>query len=39
VAALTILVVSIGVVLSSLHLARAERLRQKQISAAFQAES
>jgi len=39
VAALTILVVSIGVILSSLHMARAERLRQKQISAAFQAEA
>ncbi len=37
VAALTILVVSIGVVLSSLQLARVERLRQKQISVAFQA--
>jgi putrescine transport system permease protein len=39
VAALTILVVSIGVVLSSLHIARMERLRQKQISAAFQPEA
>jgi putrescine transport system permease protein len=39
VAALTILVVSIGVILSSLYIARAERLRQKQISAAFQAET
>ena len=35
VAALTILVVSIAVVLSSLHMARKERLRQKEISAAF----
>ena len=35
VAAITIAVVSIGVVLSSLHLARAERLRQKEISAAY----
>ncbi|MYM29846.1 ABC transporter permease subunit [Duganella sp. CY15W] len=32
VAALTILVVSIGVIASSLYIARAERLRQKQIS-------
>jgi putrescine transport system permease protein len=39
VAALTILVVSMGVILSSLYIARAERLRQKQISAAFQAET
>jgi putrescine transport system permease protein len=39
VAALTILVVSIGVILSSLHMARAERVRQKQISAAFNAEN
>jgi len=39
VAALTILVVSIGVILSSLYIARAERLRQRQISAAFQAET
>ncbi|CAN7733433.1 ABC transporter permease subunit [Duganella sp. LjRoot269] len=35
VAALTILVVSIGVIASSLYLARAERLRQRQVSAAF----
>ena len=35
VAALTIAVVSIAVVLSSLHMARKERLRQKEISAAF----
>ncbi len=39
VAALTILVVTIGVVLSSWHIVRSERLRQKQISAAFQAEA
>ncbi len=39
VAALTILVVSIGVILSSLYIARAERLRQRQISAAFNAEA
>jgi putrescine transport system permease protein len=38
VAALTILVVSIGVIVSSWHIVRSERLRQKQISAAFQAE-
>ena len=38
VAALTILVVSIGVIASSLYMARAERLRQKQIAAAFKAE-
>jgi putrescine transport system permease protein len=37
VAALTILVVSIGVIASSLYLARAERLRQRQVSAAFKA--
>lgn len=37
VATLTILVVSAGVILSSIYLARAERLRQKQISTAFQA--
>lgn len=37
VAALTILVVSIGVVASSLYLARGQRLRQKQIAAAMQA--
>lgn len=36
VAALTILAVSLAVILSSLYMARAERLRQKQISAAFQ---
>ncbi len=36
IAALTILVVSMAVIISSLYLARAERLRQKQISAAFQ---
>ena len=36
VAALTILVVSIGVIASSLYLARAERVRQKQIAAAMQ---
>lgn len=39
VAALTILVVTIGVILSSWHIVRSERLRQKQISAAFQAET
>jgi putrescine transport system permease protein len=39
VAALTILVVTIGVVLSSWYIVRSERLRQKQISAAFQAEA
>lgn len=38
IAAITIAVVSAGVVLWSLHIARTERLRQKQISAAFQAE-
>ncbi|MBC3935916.1 ABC transporter permease [Undibacterium rugosum] len=37
IATLTILVVSAGVILSSLYLARAERLRQKQISLAVQA--
>jgi putrescine transport system permease protein len=37
VAALTILVVSIGVIASSLMMARAARLRQKQIAAAFKA--
>ena len=37
VAALTILVVSIGVFASSLYLARGERLRQKQIAAAMRA--
>ena len=35
VAALTILVVSIGVVVASLLMARAERRRQKQVAAAF----
>jgi putrescine transport system permease protein len=35
VAALTILVVSIGVIASSIYLARAERRRQKEIAAAF----
>ncbi|MBA5689726.1 ABC transporter permease [Rugamonas apoptosis] len=39
VAALTILVVSVAVVASSLWMARAERLRQKQISAAFKADN
>jgi putrescine transport system permease protein len=39
IAALTILVVSIGVIFSSLYMARAERLRQRQISAAFHAEA
>ncbi|MDC8759581.1 ABC transporter permease [Janthinobacterium fluminis] len=39
VAALTILVVSIAVIVSSVMLARAERLRQKQIYAAFKADS
>jgi len=38
IAAITIAVVSAGVVAWSLHIARTERLRQKQISAAFQAE-
>jgi putrescine transport system permease protein len=38
VAALTILVVSIGVIASSLYLARAERLRQRQVSAAFKSD-
>jgi putrescine transport system permease protein len=37
VAALTILVVSIGVIASSLYRARAERLRQRQVSTAFKA--
>ncbi|MFC3110818.1 ABC transporter permease [Undibacterium arcticum] len=37
IATLTILVVSTGVILSSIYIARAERLRQKQISTAFQA--
>ncbi len=35
VAALTILVVTIGVIAASLWMARAERLRQKQVAAAF----
>ena len=35
VAALTILAVSVGVVVASLWMARAERLRQKQVAAAF----
>jgi putrescine transport system permease protein len=39
VAALTILVVTIGVIASSLYMARAERLRQKQIAAAFKVDS
>ncbi len=39
VAALTILVVTIAVIVSSLMMARAERLRQKQISAAFKVDS
>ena len=39
VATLTILVVSVGVLLSSWHMIRSERLRQKQISAAFSAEA
>jgi putrescine transport system permease protein len=39
VAALTILVVSIAVIVSSLMMARSERLRQKQISAAFKADT
>jgi putrescine transport system permease protein len=39
VAALTILVVSVAVIISSLMLARAERLRQKQISAAFKGDA
>ena len=39
VAALTILVVSVAVIVSSLLLARAERLRQKQISAAFKGDA
>jgi putrescine transport system permease protein len=34
IAALTILAVSVGVILSSLYLARAERLRQRQLAAA-----
>lgn len=39
VAALTILVVSIGVIASSLYMARAERLRLKQISASLKADT
>ena len=39
VAALTILVVSVVVIVSSLMMARAERLRQRQISAAFKVDS
>ncbi len=39
VAAITILVVSIGVIASSIYLARAERLRQKQIAAAFKGDA
>ncbi|MES2117523.1 MAG: putrescine ABC transporter permease PotI, partial [Pseudomonadota bacterium] len=39
VAALTILAVSVAVICSSLMMARAERLRQKQISAAFKADT
>ena len=39
VAALTILVVTIGVIGASVKMARAERLRQRQISAAYKAES
>ncbi|MET3134277.1 putrescine transport system permease protein [Oxalobacteraceae bacterium GrIS 1.11] len=39
VAALTILVVTIAVIVSSVMLARSERLRQKQISAAFKADT
>lgn len=39
VAALTILVVTVAVIASSLLLARAERLRQKQISAAFKGDA
>ena len=38
VAALTILVVSIGVIASSIYMARAERRRQKEIAAAFKGE-
>ncbi len=37
VAAITILVVSIGVIVASLMMARAERLRQQQMAAAFKA--
>ncbi len=39
VAALTILVVTIGVIASSFMMARSERLRQRQISAAFKADT
>jgi putrescine transport system permease protein len=39
VATLTILVVTIGVILSSVYLARAERRRQKEMSAAFSADA
>ena len=39
VATLTILVVTVAVIVSSVMLARAERLRQKQISAAFKGDS
>ncbi len=39
VATLTILVVSVAVIASSIYMARAERLRQKQISAAFKADT
>jgi putrescine transport system permease protein len=39
VAALTILVVTVAVIASSLLIARAERLRQKQISAAFKGDA
>jgi putrescine transport system permease protein len=39
VAALTILVVTIGVIAASVKMARAERLRQKQISAAYKTEA
>ncbi|MBC3930388.1 ABC transporter permease [Undibacterium curvum] len=39
IATLTILAVSIGVIFSSWQIVRAERLRQKQISAAFQADT
>jgi len=39
VAALTILVVSLAVIVSSLYIARAERLRQRQIAAAFQSDN
>ena len=39
VATLTILVVTIGVILSSVYLARSERRRQKEMSAAFSADA